>query len=298
MTSSVLMPTCHASYVAQNQRPSMEDTFVEGLSLVPHGCDGIMWAVFDGHGGREMSDALAKYMHVMISKIPKSFLKQRRVKDMELFLSIEFEKFDQECYRFFVKHNINHPGSTACVVLLYGTSDLFTINVGDSRAMVFQVPDYERTHATVDHKPATRGERARIEAAGGYVTAPTQPVDVHRVNGYLATSRSFGDAHPQMRLKHNQHGAFDPLHTPLTVRPDVEHYSLSGAGHMILLCTDGITDELTESDIGRILQRHVPDEEHMYEVDHLYNALQMITRQAMEHGQDNCTLMAFYVQSI
>lgn len=44
---------------------------------------------------------------------------------------------------------------------------------------------------TRDHHPDREDERARIEASGGFVRL----VDVHRVIGMMALSRSIGDIH-------------------------------------------------------------------------------------------------------
>jgi protein phosphatase 2C family protein 2/3 len=74
-------------------------------------------------------------------------------------------------------------GSTAVVVLTQGTQ-LWCSNAGDSRC-VAGVAGAARP-LSFDHKPLDTKERARIEAAGGFV-------EFNRVNGNLALSRAMGD---------------------------------------------------------------------------------------------------------
>ncbi|CAL5386818.1 unnamed protein product [Camellia sinensis] len=94
-------------------------------------------------------------------------------------------------------------GSTATIVLLVDGQSLVA-SVGDSKALLcsekiksalgdegasITVLDVEEL--TRDHHPDRDDERARIEAAGGFVRLWGVP----RVNGILAVSRSIGDVY-------------------------------------------------------------------------------------------------------
>ncbi|KAL8092649.1 hypothetical protein AgCh_034782 [Apium graveolens] len=84
-------------------------------------------------------------------------------------------------------------GSTATVVLLLD-GDILVANVGDSKALLCSYENHPVTklsakELTRDHHPSRDDEKARIEAAGGFVRVWGVP----RVNGILAVSRSIGD---------------------------------------------------------------------------------------------------------
>ena len=82
-------------------------------------------------------------------------------------------------------------GATAVVMVLVGES-IVVANLGDSRCVIQRSatspPPAQAgaAFATVDHKPSSVDETARIEAAGGTVVG-------NRVNGLLGVSRALGD---------------------------------------------------------------------------------------------------------
>ncbi|GER24868.1 protein phosphatase 2C family protein [Striga asiatica] len=94
-------------------------------------------------------------------------------------------------------------GSTATIVLLVN-GEFLVANIGDSKALLcsrknLSTHDTEGSslvesyveELTRDHHPDREDEKARIEAAGGFVTKSSIP----RVNGVLAVSRAIGDVY-------------------------------------------------------------------------------------------------------
>ncbi|KAH6758028.1 hypothetical protein C2S52_023109 [Perilla frutescens var. hirtella] len=84
-------------------------------------------------------------------------------------------------------------GSTGTIVLLYN-GQLLVANVGDSKALLCSKKGDSSKEVYVDeltrdHHPDREDEKARIKAAGGFITRE----DVPRVNGILAMSRAIGD---------------------------------------------------------------------------------------------------------
>lgn len=85
-------------------------------------------------------------------------------------------------------------GSTASVVVLFH-DHLLVANIGDSRVILCCSTGTVNSSSslpvrlTVDHTPYDVEERSAVESRGGFVTND----GVHRVNGKLAVSRSFGD---------------------------------------------------------------------------------------------------------
>ena len=74
-------------------------------------------------------------------------------------------------------------GCTATVILITKTH-IFCANSGDSRTVLARSQGC--LPLSEDHKPDNEIEKARIEAAGGFVAE-------NRVNGNLALSRALGD---------------------------------------------------------------------------------------------------------
>ena len=80
----------------------------------------------------------------------------------------------------------NFVGCTATVVLI-SQSHYICANAGDSRTVLARSQGSDMCFPlSDDHKPDNPAEKARIEAAGGFV-------EDNRVNGSLNLSRSLGD---------------------------------------------------------------------------------------------------------
>ncbi|CAE7200912.1 unnamed protein product [Symbiodinium pilosum] len=147
------------------------------------------FGVFDGHGGGQCSDFIARRFQEELSAngMPKT---DDAVTDLVFRLDREFLDTKQP------------SGTTATFVIVeapampQGKYRLRVGNVGDSRVLlgradgsIFAGPGTDRG-LTTDHKPDLPSERARIERTGGFVR---EVRGVARVNGSLAVSRSFGD---------------------------------------------------------------------------------------------------------
>uniref|UniRef100_A0AAV1TXG9 cGMP-dependent protein kinase n=1 Tax=Peronospora matthiolae TaxID=2874970 RepID=A0AAV1TXG9_9STRA len=116
---------------------------------------------------------------------------------------------------------------------------LYVANVGDCRA-VLCTADAVAVDLTTDHRASLPAERARIEAAGGFVHNG-------RLDGILQISRGFGD------LAHKQDGH-------LVVTPDVSEHVVDPSDQFLLLASDGLFDVLTSQQsvnfVLRKLQTH------------------------------------------
>ncbi|CAK9143756.1 unnamed protein product [Ilex paraguariensis] len=152
-------------------------------------------------------------------------------------------KFSKEA---FSNHYVS--GSTATVVLLLDGQILVAF-VGDSKALLCSENIQSRLDAegtsvtelyaqelTRDHHPDRADERARIEAAGGFI----QKRGVPRVNGILALSRSIGDVY------FKRYG--------LIAVPEVLGWlSLTTSDIYLVIASDGIFESLTPQDVCSIL---------------------------------------------
>ncbi|KAM7533512.1 hypothetical protein Aperf_G00000121167 [Anoplocephala perfoliata] len=135
-------------------------------------------------------------------------------------------------------------GSTACVAFLLPelSADekdelvrrvfLYVANAGDSRAVLCR--GGAAVELSEDHKPEDPPERARIQAAGGTVTADG------RVNDGLNLSRAIGDhvykQRPDLRM-------WDQM---ISALPDVTRTELMpGADEFVVIACDGIWNAMT-----------------------------------------------------
>lgn len=76
---------------------------------------------------------------------------------------------------------------------------------------------------SIDHKPNSKDERHRVEAAGGVVVW----AGTWRVGGVLAVSRAFGDK---------------PLKRYVIATPDVREERLQGDDEFLVMASDGLWD--------------------------------------------------------
>nr|CDS26069.1 protein phosphatase 2C [Hymenolepis microstoma] len=148
-------------------------------------------------------------------------------------------------------------GSTACVAfLLPEVSDdeesvrrvfLYVANAGDSRAVLCRAG--AAVELSEDHKPEDPPERARINAAGGTVTADG------RVNDGLNLSRAIGD---HVYKQRHDLRMWDQM---ISALPDVTRTELvPGADEFLVIACDGIWNAMTsQAVIDFIYDRLHPD---------------------------------------
>ena len=180
------------------RRNSMED---QHINAVVHARDGStklrIFAVCDGHGGsvcaRFLSRNLARFVAAQVGSLDAQTDKNRIVSALQEAFRICQADFEKQT-------NADDSGSTCCLLLYFCKSKLFYIaNCGDSRAIVFdqlQTATATGKQVTVDHSPNLPQERERIAKAGGFVVSRyVGPLGtpIHRVNGCISVSRSFGD---------------------------------------------------------------------------------------------------------
>src|ERR1700712_2621080 len=104
---------------------------------------------------------------------------------------------------------------------------MFTVhkgNAGDSRS-VLGVKGRAKP-LSFDHKPQNEGEKARIQAAGGFV-------DFGRVNGNLALSRAIGD------FEFKKSADLSPEQQIVTAFPDVITHEISPDDEFLVIACDG-----------------------------------------------------------
>jgi serine/threonine protein phosphatase PrpC len=211
--------------------------------------------VHDGHGGRVAAVLAAEML------TPFFFSRQKAIwrEDNERRLSAEALR---EAYLAADRYIVGRTGSGAASATLYIYGDGFlAANAGDARIVVG-----EGTGAidlTVDHKPDSPDERARIEALGGMVLE----YDVARVQGVLAMSRCLGDS------------ALKPF---VTAEPRIAQGFLGRVNDVALIACDGLWDVMTSEEAVRIART----------ADGPEDAARALERAALKRGStDNVTVI-------
>jgi protein phosphatase 1L len=196
------------------------------IKLSQEGC--LLVAVCDGHGEDDVINYIdlhkMEFMALIANPFPTTHEEaQKRTTQV-------FVKFENEMRS---RINTMHSGST----MVFAAHDIKTGKVffgyiGDSR-VIFQHSPGSEIIASSDHKPNTPDESKRIRSLGGFVSYGKG--DTPRVNGNLATSRSFGDG----TLKSESEDRSKDL---VSVMPDILGPVKFGPESLYFLGSDGVFD--------------------------------------------------------
>ncbi|KAF2759616.1 protein phosphatase 2C [Pseudovirgaria hyperparasitica] len=212
----------------QGWRISMEDAHATILDLKPEDGDGkpmdgakrlSFFGVYDGHGGDKVAIYTGKNLHKIIAR-QESFKKG----DIEQALKDGFLATDRAILSD-PKYEEEVSGCTSSVGII--SDDQIFGNAGDSRT-VLGIKGRAKP-LSFDHKPQNEGEKARIQAAGGFV-------DFGRVNGNLALSRAIGD------FEFKKSADLPPEQQIVTAFPDVTIHDISDDDEFLVVACDGIWD--------------------------------------------------------
>jgi len=252
----------------KGKRDYMEDTYCSFKTSKYS-----IYGVFDGHGGDQVSDILKYLIPIYLSEyvFNDSNVEQNITQKIKnTFINIEA----------IIRKNVksNSVGSTACVVVKYNNT-LYTINLGDSRAVILQTDTTQTPQSTTisletkDHKPDK--EKKRISKNKGYVKFDGR---THRVNGNLALSRAFGDFY----LKYNN---IDGFYGPVSIEPDIYVTPmLDNYNYTIIIASDGLWDVFTSKNVLSIYNL---SKEHTFD-----NISKLIGLAAYKKGSsDNITVL-------
>lgn len=123
-------------------------------------------------------------------------------------------------------------------VVISSKYELLLAQTGDSRAVLCK--SGEAICLTNDHTPNNEQEAERIENSGGWIDWDTKLVPY--VNGILSMTRSFGNCHLR--------------HAGITHLPFVKYITLDkDRDQFLVLCTDGVSDWMTDEEIVSIVSQ-------------------------------------------
>jgi serine/threonine protein phosphatase PrpC len=189
-------------------------------------------AIFDGHGGKQIADALAtrfadhvKAAIAVVHDTPT---------DIHPALTRTFLEFDAE-----LKKSVRgQSGATATVVVLT-PKWIHIAYLGDSPCFLVDLETGRLTRKIKKHDPIHPEEVARIQAAGGWVETPVDgDGDVPRVDGVLAIPRAFGDFEFKVHPASNHS---DQSAMKVTAHPTIESWERPAKG-ILALMSDGLVE--------------------------------------------------------
>lgn len=123
------------------------------------------FGVFDGHGGDKCSKFLKENMYNYILK--SNFFTSNDTIDS---IKEAFEKAEHDFSQIAIRNSKLEDKSGSCAVISLVANDVvYSINLGDSRALYSKDGGKEFIQITRDHKPNDEIERKRIEKNGGKV---------------------------------------------------------------------------------------------------------------------------------
>lgn len=241
-----------------------------------------LFAVFDGHGGREVAIWCSKFYEMILSKDFNQEASEADYKEWlrRSFLNVDVEIVKQDAQNYLQKLRREQPpakppllqileaskkpsdkeeealedanmetvGCTANVIYFdKSTNKIWVINAGDSRCVMGR--NGETVEMSLDHKPESQVEIDRIEKAGSTI------VD-GRVDGNLNLTRSLGD------MKYKQKENLTPEEQPITANPDVYVFEYTEDIDFIIMGCDGIWEKRTNEEmvsyVYEKLKKNVP----------------------------------------
>lgn len=179
------------------------------------------YAIYDGHGGKEISQYLEK-------NLPRYFMGSSHPHPKNLD-NREYSSHVGKIFTFvenLVEKNKNslNMGSTSLVVMHYenaGRQYLTVINLGDSRCLMCR--NGFAHSLTKDHKPHWPEEKERINNIGGKINFDGYCWRI----GSLSVSRAFGDVDTKPFVSHT---------------PEVFKYKIEREDKFMVICCDGLLE--------------------------------------------------------
>ena len=195
------------------------------------------FGIFDGHGGKGCSNYIKENLHKNIKEFTTIGIK------IGIDLTEERFKINEAIDE---KGEIKDSSGSCGIILLIKDKKCIIANIGDSRLVIFKNKNIE--FVTMDHKPNSIIEKARIEIAGGkiYKTPSLNEKDIEipwRVlPGKLSVSRTFGD----ILAKDEKYGGNK---TVIIALPDITEIELDDNYNFIVIGCDGIFDVLKNEEL-------------------------------------------------
>lgn len=224
----------------QGWRLNMEDAHISEAKFDK---DASLFAVFDGHGGTEVSKFCGKYFGPELKKNSHYIAGRYKEALEETFLRMDVmildKKYEEELKSLKTEQTSeSFAGCTANVCLIM-KGVVWCANAGDSRTILWSNKKVKAL--SEDHKPDNEIEKTRISKAGGFIIEG-------RVNGNLNLSRALGD------LEYKKNESLKPSEQLISPFPDVTSHEIKADDKFLVMGCDGIWEILTMDEICQVAE--------------------------------------------
>jgi len=201
-----------------------------------------LYGVYDGHSGARAAAFLRTRLHAAVA----THLRAEAVRAgaahrgvglaaARRALDAAFTQTDEEL----LNRGADGDAGSCAAVALVCPEHVITAHAGDCRVVLWRAG--VATPLTADHRAGAPAEKARVEAAGGFVA-------YGRVLGQLAVSRSFGDRAFKSIDVSGGAGAEPRISQLVTAAPDVACVRWKVGDFLVLAC-DGVWDVMTDQEV-------------------------------------------------
>jgi len=170
--------------MSNRSSPQMEDEY---SVVVDHEPGHHFFAVFDGHGGKDV----AQYCSGRAYQVYFGLRTDHPDWNATQLWSTTYQTLDKEIQENLAIEDADCEGATSTTVHLNVTNNgrfhISVANVGDSKAVLIDDHDFRVLSET--HRPTNENEEKRVKAEGGRITGERNK----RLNGRLAVTRALGD---------------------------------------------------------------------------------------------------------
>lgn len=189
-----------------------------------------MYAVYDGHGGRVVTDKCLQLMHeiVLAELVALPDFPTPEPNNVRRALEKSFVAMDEAIS----KKEAWNCGATCTVTLIHAsggsTRKLYVANVGDSRCVL--ISGDKAIRSSFDHRASDPEEIVRVQSLGGVISRG-------RVGGQLMLTRALGD--------------FSLKKCGVTCLPFTKCHLLKPCD-FVIIASDGLWDVLSDVEAGRM----------------------------------------------
>ena len=211
------------------------------------------FSIFDGHSGKKCSDFLKKNFFEILMNSP--FFPDEPLRAIKESFQKAESAFFKKAYDPINKILLDKSGSCALIMLIINNI-LYSINLGDSRALYSYDSGKCLLQITRDHKPNDEIEKKRIEKAGGKVyyantiTRNGKEIELkeedfgegftfpYRISpGKIAVSRTIGDYYCKLP-------ELGGVKNTVSAEPCINILKVDEKSDFLLMGCDGIFDRL------------------------------------------------------
>eukprot|EP01016_Furgasonia_blochmanni_P005892 TRINITY_DN12326_c0_g1_i1.p1 TRINITY_DN12326_c0_g1~~TRINITY_DN12326_c0_g1_i1.p1 ORF type:complete len:496 (+),score=92.38 TRINITY_DN12326_c0_g1_i1:77-1564(+) len=268
--------------------------------------EGYLFGVFDGHGGFAVADFakthVCEELDNILAKHQSEAEYDKNDPDKLIITSLN-EAFDkvEDKYLEIVRKSYksgdigaSRVGSCALVGVVHGNK-VYVANIGDSKGILLReqpTKDFQCLKLNKRFSAVSKKEQARLKASFPedpeiLVCKPYSPKACY-VKNRLQPTRAFGDFYLKLAEfndpeKNNDLRNIRDFHGPyITHRPEVRVIELRTEDKFLVLASDGLWDELTNSNVAEVVEAHRYNKD---DISHelLYRALE---HAALTHGMD------------